>query len=54
MMEDKILKDTIRYMQQRFIKGMYRHRKSDYELYLHKLKQFNHGKKNNIKEKSTS
>lgn len=53
-MEDKILNDTIRYMQQRFNKGLYRSRKGDYELYLQKLKQFNHGKKNNTKEKSTS
>ncbi len=49
MLDDEILKETVFYMRKRFTKGLYSHRKADFELYLDKLITINN--KNHVKEK---
>ena len=52
MVKDKILEETYFYMRDRFNKNLYSSRKSDYELYLSKLKTINYGKKNHKKTRT--
>ncbi len=49
MLDDEILKETVFYMRKRFTKGLYSHRKADFELYLDKLITINN--KDHVKEK---
>jgi len=50
--QDEVMEDTIKHMRSLMIKGCYENRKSDFVVYLEKLKKLSYGKKNHKKTRT--